>query len=48
MRMKRFLGRGLPLLLMLAGLTLWVQPLLAESVTYLYETKAVGEIDPCG
>jgi len=48
MRMKTILGKGISLLLILASLMLIAQPLLADSVTYLYETKAVGEIDPCG
>ncbi len=42
-------ARGaLPFLLLLAGLMLLAQPLLADSVTYLYETRAVGELEPCG
>ncbi len=48
MRKTSIAGGTLSLLLLLAGLIMTVQPLLADSVTYLYETRAVGELEPCG
>ena len=37
--------RGLGLVL---GILLAAPAVLADSVTYLYETKAQGELEPCG
>jgi len=48
MRPKNLIRRGTPILLLLTGIMMLAQPLLAESITYLYETRAVGEIEPCG
>ena len=44
LRSRPFLcGLGLVL-----GILLGAPAVLADSVTYLYETKAQGELEPCG
>jgi len=48
MRKINISSGALTLLLLIAGLLMTVQPLLATSITYLYETGAVGELQPCG
>jgi hypothetical protein len=48
MRMTMTARGALSLFLLVAGLIFLTQPSLATSITYLYETGAVGEIEPCG
>ena len=48
MRKTQIVGTMLSLQVLFAGLMLSARPVNATSITYVYETGDVGEIEPCG